>query len=254
MTTASSVDTASSADEHPLPSPLSQSTSISSPDEADRLTSMAATQLDDVFGSSPPQAAAASSGVAGVAEEDGELSRGRSLAEPSDLPSLRRQHVTAGYRDGVAAAKGEHVQRGFDKGYPVGAELGIRAGVVLGVLEGLVKALSGGEEAPEKGKRKARVTALYEGAKRELVLGRIFSLEQQETVKEKKRAQQGGGDEKNEEDEDGDPCVRLGQAGDTAVTQRKQTVLRAIEDDAVEILTSAAAAAAGTENSLARVV
>lgn len=62
-------------------------------------------------------------------------------AEPSDLPSLRRQHVTAGYRDGVSTSKGEHVQRGFDAGFPVGAQLGMRAGTVLGILEGITRGL-----------------------------------------------------------------------------------------------------------------
>lgn len=64
-----------------------------------------------------------------------------STAEPSDLPSLRRQHVTAGYRDGVSTSKGEHVQRGFDAGFPVGAQLGMRAGTILGILEGITRGL-----------------------------------------------------------------------------------------------------------------
>lgn len=65
----------------------------------------------------------------------------QSALEPSDLPSLRRQHVTAGYRDGIATSKSEHVQRGFDAGYPVGAQSGLRAGTILGILEGLIGGL-----------------------------------------------------------------------------------------------------------------
>lgn len=64
-----------------------------------------------------------------------------STTEPSDLPSLRRQHVTAGYRDGVSTSKGEHVQRGFDAGFPVGAQLGMRAGTILGIMEGITRGL-----------------------------------------------------------------------------------------------------------------
>ncbi|KAM5463500.1 Essential protein Yae1, N terminal [Microsporum audouinii] len=133
----------------------------------------------------------------------------------SDLPSLRRQHATAGYRDGVAAAKGEHVQRGFDRGFPVGAELGIRVGVVLGVLEGLVKALSGGAAtaAVADGEQSASldsVKTLYEAAKKELAIERVFSLETKDRDAERKAAE--------DVDED-DPCVRLGQVGDTAVTR-----------------------------------
>ncbi|KDB21378.1 hypothetical protein H109_06676 [Trichophyton interdigitale MR816] len=237
--TASSADTAGSADEQPLRSPLSPSTSMSSPspgEEAGGLAdSRASNQLDDVFGSSPPRTAAAAAvetRTTSAAQDDGDMLGGRagedtvpSLAEPSDLPSLRRQHVTAGYRDGVAAAKGEHVQRGFDKGYPVGAELGVRAGVVLGVLDGLVKALSsgGGEEAADKegdsrAASRATVTALFESAKRELVLERILSLEQPETVKEVERGEESRGEDH------GDPYSRLGQAGDTAVTRWEDRV------------------------------
>ncbi|KAJ5820314.1 Essential protein Yae1 N-terminal [Penicillium riverlandense] len=89
--------------------------------------------LDDIFGSSPPR------------ERREEPVRNNAdsntTAEPSDLPSLRRQHVTAGYRDGVSASKSEHVQRGFDAGFPVGAQLGMRAGTILGILEGILHGL-----------------------------------------------------------------------------------------------------------------
>jgi hypothetical protein len=84
--------------------------------------------LDDVFATSPSP---------GVSPRDaaGPLSSD----EPSDLPSLRRQHVTAGYRDGVFFARNQHVQNGFDAGFPMGAQLGIRVGTVLGILEGVIK-------------------------------------------------------------------------------------------------------------------
>ncbi|KAF3390631.1 putative protein yae1 [Penicillium rolfsii] len=89
--------------------------------------------LDDIFGSSPPRATRE---VPSSLEHES-----TSTTEPSDLPSLRRQHVTAGYRDGVSTSKGEHVQRGFDAGFPVGAQLGMRAGTILGILEGITRGL-----------------------------------------------------------------------------------------------------------------
>lgn len=84
--------------------------------------------LDDIFGSSPPPSS-----------ETNPPLPAETPAEPSDLPSLRRQHVTAGYRDGISASKGEHVQNGFDAGFPVGGQLGMRAGTVLGILEGVLR-------------------------------------------------------------------------------------------------------------------
>ncbi|KAL4924540.1 Yae1 family protein [Aspergillus undulatus] len=77
--------------------------------------------LDDIFGSSPPH------------------SQSATTLEPSDLPLLRREHVTAGYRDGISASKADHVQHGFDTGFPVGAQLGMRAGTILGILEGVLR-------------------------------------------------------------------------------------------------------------------
>ncbi|KAL4897547.1 hypothetical protein BDV59DRAFT_46103 [Aspergillus ambiguus] len=85
--------------------------------------------LDDIFGSSPPHEQ--SRPILPPAPSN--------PAEPSELPSLRRQHVTAGYRDGISASKGEHVQAGFDAGFPVGAQLGMRAGTILGILEGILR-------------------------------------------------------------------------------------------------------------------
>ncbi|KAL4975195.1 hypothetical protein BDW66DRAFT_74656 [Aspergillus desertorum] len=87
---------------------------------------MAADPLDDIFGSSPPR-------------PEYSLPQTNPPVEPSELPSLRRQHVTAGYRDGISASKAEHVQHGFDAGFPIGAQLGMRAGTILGILEGILK-------------------------------------------------------------------------------------------------------------------
>ncbi|KIW35099.1 uncharacterized protein PV07_01817 [Cladophialophora immunda] len=60
----------------------------------------------------------------------------------SDVPSLRRQHMTDGYREGLSVGKARVMQRGFDAGYPLGVEVGLRVGQVLGVLEGVVSALT----------------------------------------------------------------------------------------------------------------
>ncbi|EXJ64383.1 hypothetical protein A1O7_00719 [Cladophialophora yegresii CBS 114405] len=60
----------------------------------------------------------------------------------SDLPALRRQHMTDGYREGLSVGKARVMQSGFDAGYPLGVEVGLRAGNVLGVLEGVIAALT----------------------------------------------------------------------------------------------------------------
>ncbi|KAJ5288636.1 Essential protein Yae1 N-terminal [Penicillium angulare] len=93
--------------------------------------------LDDIFGSSPPP----ESREHIQADNTTSANATSTSVEPSDLPSLRRQHVTAGYRDGVSVSKGERVQDGFDAAFPVGAQLGMRAGTVLGILEGLTRGL-----------------------------------------------------------------------------------------------------------------
>ncbi|KAJ5910037.1 hypothetical protein N7504_004680 [Penicillium tannophilum] len=93
--------------------------------------------LDDIFGSSPPHETREVHGIS----EHNRAGTSSATVEPSDLPSLRRQHVTAGYRDGVSVSKGERVQDGFDGGFPIGAQLGMRAGTILGILEGISRGL-----------------------------------------------------------------------------------------------------------------
>ncbi|MCJ1437259.1 Essential protein Yae1, N terminal [Xylographa pallens] len=73
---------------------------------------------------------------------------------PSDIPRLRSQHSTAGYRDGLSASKTPALQPGFDEGYTLGAVLGLKAGELLGVLEGVcaaLKAQSGAQGRVEGG-------------------------------------------------------------------------------------------------------
>ncbi|KAJ5210849.1 hypothetical protein N7491_010660 [Penicillium cf. griseofulvum] len=112
--------TDSSSAESTPPSPATTMSTHTQPDNP-----AVDNSLDDIFGSSPPHETIATINP--------------TTSEPSDLPSLRRQHVTAGYRDGTSASKGAHVQEGFDGGFPVGAQLGMRAGTVLGIMEGLLR-------------------------------------------------------------------------------------------------------------------
>lgn len=83
------------------------------------------------------------------------------------MPRLQQEHVTAGYRDGITAAKASSAQAGFDEGFGLGAVIGARAGLVLGVLEGLAAAVSSDEELGK----------LVEEARRELSVVSVFGRE-----------------------------------------------------------------------------
>ncbi|CAI7611700.1 unnamed protein product [Penicillium viridicatum] len=153
--------------------------------------------LDDIFGSSPPHESTLTAPLPSTANP---LTQS---TEPSDLPSLRRQHVTAGYRDGTSASKGAHVQEGFDGGFPVGAQLGMRAGTVLGIMEGLLRGFEersgpgvvrkpvvrAGQSAASTGKdggdntevgelrkqKREQLRTLYEAAVKELDVQAVFA-------------------------------------------------------------------------------
>ena len=88
----------------------------------------------------------------------------------SDLPAVQRQHMTAGYREGLSSAKAKSMQGGFDQGYPIGFELGSRVGYVLGVLEGFLKALPEGET----GSTRDKMRKYYGRAKSELKIGALL--------------------------------------------------------------------------------
>lgn len=90
--------------------------------------SNAETALDDVFGAN-------SSGPS----ESVDLGAGNSL--PSDMPRLEREHTTAGYRDGITAAKAQSIQAGFDEGFSLGASIGSKVGQVLGLLDGIAESV-----------------------------------------------------------------------------------------------------------------
>ncbi|KAF4842407.1 hypotheticall protein [Colletotrichum siamense] len=95
-------------------------------------------------------------------------------AHPSDMPRLQAEHTTAGYREGVTAAKATSIQAGFDEGFSLGAEIGSLAGQLLGLLEGIAHALDdgghGGDEAIAKDARRA-----LDEAKAELKTDSIFT-------------------------------------------------------------------------------
>jgi hypothetical protein len=76
----------------------------------------------------------------------GSLSPRPPTQEPSEIPRLRAQHNTSGYRDGIASSKSLHTQEGFDEGYSLGAVVGRKVGYILGVLGGIAVALRNKDE------------------------------------------------------------------------------------------------------------
>lgn len=122
--------------------------------------------LDDVFGSAPSSPTLLLS-VNGVDAGNG----GGGNTEYSDVPRLRRIHVTNGYREGIAVSKEEHVQAGFDEGFSLGGEIGMRAGWCLGMLEGICQALARADDGDESAKR---AREMYAQAKDELVLEKLL--------------------------------------------------------------------------------
>ncbi|MCJ1396650.1 hypothetical protein MMC18_009542 [Xylographa bjoerkii] len=121
----------------PLPSPLTATTPPPpSPPPASDL-------LSDIFSSSPSPPPSQS-----PAPHDLDPHHN---THPSDIPRLRSQHSTAGYRDGLAASKTPALQPGFDEGYTLGAVLGLQVGELRGVLEGVCAALHAGQGAGKRG-------------------------------------------------------------------------------------------------------
>ncbi|KAM7222531.1 hypothetical protein V8F06_002025 [Rhypophila decipiens] len=112
---------------------------------------------------------------------------GSGFVSVSDIPRLKQEHTTAGYRDGVTIAKAASVQAGFDEGYGLGATIGAHAGRLLGLLQGLVGALSSnsnpasgsgsGKDGEDPENESARLQALLETATKELNVLSIFGEE-----------------------------------------------------------------------------
>lgn len=105
-------------------------------------------------------------------------SHAQASAPLSDLPSLRRQHVTSGYREGLSIGKAAVIQSGFDSGYPIGVEIALRAGKVIGVLEGMVATLA----KVESGEGKNQVKAMLEKVKREMDVKELLRGVEDEVV------------------------------------------------------------------------
>ncbi|KAI9893091.1 MAG: Essential protein Yae1, N terminal [Vezdaea aestivalis] len=92
------------------------------------------------------------------------------IKEPSDIPRLRNLHNTAGYREGVSAAKSNFMQEGFDEGFSLGAVVGKRVGLILGLLNGLALATAATEAAEHTMK-------LLRQAQDELTVEKVFGQE-----------------------------------------------------------------------------
>ncbi|KAL7930344.1 hypothetical protein V8C35DRAFT_312986 [Trichoderma chlorosporum] len=130
--------------------------------------------LDDVFG---PES---ESGL-GPGEDSAtfvtSLDGPETLRHPSDMRRLETEHTTAGYREGISAAKERTVQAGFDEGFSLGATIGLVAGQLLGTLEGIEDALkskfNGGAEIADG--EAIVASKLLAEAREELSIVKIFS-------------------------------------------------------------------------------
>lgn len=111
----------------------------------------------------------------------------QSHSELSDIPRIRAMQNTAGYREGISAAKATVAQEGFDEGYPLGAVIGTKAGLLLGLIEGVLASIrlgsklgiSPGEDTNTVYPRDDldKIEILYENARKELCIQSIFSSE-----------------------------------------------------------------------------
>lgn len=100
---------------------------------------------------------------------DGNHTSGAGEQMLSDLPAMQRQHMTAGYREGLFDSKAKSMQGGFDQGYPIGFQLGLRVGTIFGVLEGFLAAYA----KDNTGSPTALVEA-YGIAKKELAISQLL--------------------------------------------------------------------------------
>lgn len=126
--------------------------------------------MDDVFG----------------ADEDGPLAHDQTQTQtqtdtqthahahedhPSDVRRLQQEHATAGYRDGITAAKAASIQAGFDEGFGLGATMGLAVGRLLGLLEGIVAAAAAvAADDPDK----AALSAVLADARAELAVQSVL--------------------------------------------------------------------------------
>lgn len=94
----------------------------------------------------------------------------------SDLPTVKRQHMTDGYREGLSIGKAKVMQKGFDEGYPIGMAIALRAGKVLGVMEGIIAA----KDIPDTSKTSVR--KLFNQAKKELAVAALLKEMTDQTI------------------------------------------------------------------------
>ena len=95
----------------------------------------------------------------------------------SDLPTVKRQHMTDGYREGLSIGKAKIMQNGFDAGYPIGMAIALRAGRILGCVEGIMASKDLDEDAKVAARR------LLEKAKQELAIGTLLKdISDQDTM------------------------------------------------------------------------
>lgn len=98
----------------------------------------------------------------------------------SDLPTVKRQHMTDGYREGLGIGKVRVMQQGFDDGYPIGVKIALRAGKVLGCIEGVLAAKD------ISGEQKASIRKTYEQARSELAFTSLFKDMDDQLIMENK--------------------------------------------------------------------
>ncbi|KAL6856674.1 hypothetical protein J3F83DRAFT_718218 [Trichoderma novae-zelandiae] len=130
--------------------------------------------LDDVFG--PESEAGLGTGEDGGAVVSS-LDGPEHPLHPSDMRRLETEHTTAGYREGISAAKERTIQAGFDEGFSLGAAIGLAAGQLLGILEGIEDALKSTSQDRLGGESEEAETAskLLAEAREELSVRNIFS-------------------------------------------------------------------------------
>ncbi|KAF2861488.1 hypothetical protein K470DRAFT_256871 [Piedraia hortae CBS 480.64] len=101
-------------------------------------------------------------------------------SEGSEIPRLRRTHMTDGYREGLAQGKEMHVQEGFDEGYRFGIEVGLQAGWCLGILTELREFSSQSKEDDLKQKDTAlpeELSLALSEAEKELAVAKLLGSE-----------------------------------------------------------------------------
>ncbi|KAM5346936.1 hypothetical protein ACJ41O_009941 [Fusarium nematophilum] len=123
--------------------------------------------LDDVFGSGPPSPSAE--------HHEHHEAAGPGTTHPSDMHRLQTEHTTAGYREGITAAKESSLQAGFDEGFSLGASVGLKAGQLLGLLEGIAEAVRGREDAEADSAKAAEL--LLRQAREDLSAASIFKAD-----------------------------------------------------------------------------